>query len=246
VYLPPGSPAAADVNVCNKANWQPDSQCTKCNGCGVAFTFSNRRHHCRRCLWIFCDGCSARRVVVAESHPSDQQRVCDRCFALITIHWFADPTLVNPWVTLLPASPAAAAACRYPVCSELNAKISLWVGDAWRLRADAVAIESPKNFSSALQQPAGLEPFDAFNGLAGRQFAEELRFLDDCRVGDVKVVKGYHLPCTHVLLVGCPYFRKNHESASLSGLHQCYRRSIEFAIDCGAATLGIRSASAAL
>jgi hypothetical protein len=60
----------------------------------------------------------------------------------------------------------------------------------------------------------------------------------------VKVVQGHHLPCKSVLLVGCPYFRKNHESASLSGLHQCYRRSIEFAIDCSASTLGIRSNTA--
>lgn len=176
--------------------------------------------------------------------PSDEQRVCDRCFASLTINWFADATLINPWAALPPALPASPdAACRYPVDSNLNAKISLWVGDAWRLRADAIAIESPKSFTGVSEQPVGLQPFDAINGLAGRQFADELRFLDDCRVGDVKVVKGYHLPCKHVLLVGCPYFRKNHESASLSGLHQCYRRSIEFAIDCGASTLGIRSAA---
>jgi hypothetical protein len=44
--------------------------------------------------------------------------------------------------------------------------------------------------------------------LAGRQFTEELRFLDDCRVGDVKVVQGHHLPCKSVLLVGCPKSRE--------------------------------------
>jgi hypothetical protein len=163
----------------------------------------------------------------------------------------ADPAAVRPWVTLeapLPAPVASGgggggggATCRYPVDAVLNSKISLWVGDAFRLGADAVAIESPKNFASLSAQAAGLEPFDTFNLLAGKQFTEELRFLDDCRVGDVKLVKGYHLPCSNVLLVGCPYFRRNHASASLSGLHQCYRRSIEFAIDCNAATLGIRS-----
>ena len=241
VYSAPGAAQAPEVDITNKSNWQPDSQCSKCNGCGAAFTFTKRRHHCRNCLWIFCVDCSGRRAVLPKIDPSDEQRVCDRCFAQVTINWFADSTLVDPWVTLPRTSPAPPAHCRYPVDPDLNAKISLWVGDAWRLRADATAIESPKNFASVIEQPAGLEPFDAFNGLAGRQFTEELRFLDDCRVGDVKVVQGHHLPCKSVLLVGCPYFRKNHESASLSGLHQCYRRSIEFAIDCGACTLGIRS-----
>jgi hypothetical protein len=249
VYSPHGSPAhATDIDLTNEANWQPDGQCCKCNGCGFTFTFSKRRHHCRGCLWIFCDDCSSRRAVLPKVHRSHEQRVCDRCFAQATIGACAHVSAVQAWTTLenpVACSPAAAP-CRYPIDPLLNAKISLWVGEAWRLAVDAVAIESPKKFSSVSTQPAALEPFDTFNFLAGRQFTEELRFLDDCRVGDVKVVRGYHLPCSNVLLVGCPYFRRSHESASLSGLHQCYRRSIEFAIDCSASTLGIRSASALL
>ena len=249
-YLPPGADAeAADTDATNRVNWQPDDTCSKCNGCGCMFTFSKRRHHCRRCRWIFCDDCSSRRVALPRIRLFTEERVCDRCFAQTTIDWYADATLVTTWASppqsaapLASPPPPPAPTCRYPIDPALNAKISLWVGDAWRLRADAIAIESPKELASiaVADQPAGLDAFDKCNFLAGKQFTEELRFLDECRVGDVKLVKGYHLPCTNVLLVGCPFFRRNHESASISGLHQCYRRSIEFAIDCSAVTLGIR------
>ena len=244
-YLPPGADAtAAETDATNRAHWQPDDQCSKCNGCGLAFTFSKRRHHCRRCRWIFCDDCSSRRVALPRIQLFSEERACDRCFAQATIDWYADAALVASWAaphTPLPPAPPSPT-CRYPVDPALNAKFSVWVVDAWRLCADAIAIESPKEFASVAEQQAAtaLDVFDKCNFLAGRQFTEELRFLDECRVGDVKLVKGYHLPCKHVLLVGCPFFRRNHESASMSGLHQCYRRSIEFAIDCSAATLGIR------
>jgi hypothetical protein len=276
-YAPNGCAHHTAADVTDTSAWQPDSECAKCNGCGAAFTFSKRRHHCRRCAWIFCDDCSSRRAVLPDMHPSHAQRVCDRCFAHVTISWTADAKVVSPWVPLeahpqsppdapvdlsshfsAPAPAPSSSHCRYPVDAALNAKISIWVGDAWHLRADAVAVEAPKSFAGAAEQTPRLQPFDTFSQLAGRQFAgllippyaepqtpyvlaDELRFLDDCRVGDVKLVKGYHLPCSNVLLVGCPYYRRSHESASLSGLHQCYRRSIEFAIDCSASTLGIRS-----
>jgi hypothetical protein len=192
-------------------------------------------------LWIFCDECSSNRCVIPKIDPSDEQRVCDRCYTQVTVGSFVNAETIKPWITLEASSASdAGAGLRYPIDAVVNSKISLWVGNAWSLCVDALAIESPRTFESIAREPTGLEPFDRINYLAGRQFTDELRFLDDCRVGDVKVVKGHHLACKNVLLVGCPYFRRSHEGASFSGLHQCYRRSIEFAIDCGAETLAIR------
>nr|CCC91223.1 conserved hypothetical protein [Trypanosoma congolense IL3000] len=53
-------------------------QCVQCN---AAFTLFVRRHHCRLCGEVFCDGCSQRRATIpAHFKLEGQQRVCDRCF----------------------------------------------------------------------------------------------------------------------------------------------------------------------
>ena len=181
VYAPHGRAEHAKADVSDPSAWQPDGECAKCNGCGVAFTFSKRRHHCRRCVWIFCDDCSSRRAVLPEIHPSQAQRVCDRCFAQVTISWIADAKVVSPWVPLeahphsppdapvdlsshftAPAS-SSSSSSRYPVDAALNAKISIWVGAAWRLHADAVAVEAPKSFAGASEQTLQLEPYGTFS-----------------------------------------------------------------------------------
>ena len=67
----------------------PDSTRKTCTICDSAFTFINRKHHCRRCGNLVCDSCStARRVVKlpAVEKPSEAVavsngavRVCDSC-----------------------------------------------------------------------------------------------------------------------------------------------------------------------
>ena len=39
-----------------------------------------RRHHCRRCGKIVCNGCSTKRLLIP-AQSSDPVRVCDPCFA---------------------------------------------------------------------------------------------------------------------------------------------------------------------
>jgi hypothetical protein len=51
-----------------------------CAQCSVKFGVTTRKHHCRQCHGVFCDGCSGSKFQVG-GKPS---RVCDTCFALLT------------------------------------------------------------------------------------------------------------------------------------------------------------------
>ncbi|EEB05177.1 ubiquitin-protein ligase E/phosphatidylinositol(3)-phosphate binding protein [Schizosaccharomyces japonicus yFS275] len=88
-----------------RAKWQPDSEAIECVSCGTPFTFFHRRHHCRKCGFIFCNNCSNHfaflplsHIAYAEyegyeddnsqeslqEHDNDdllvRVRVCDNCF----------------------------------------------------------------------------------------------------------------------------------------------------------------------
>lgn len=75
-----------------RAAWMPDATRTSCTICQTAFTFSNRKHHCRKCGNLVCDKCSKARQVVkfpAVEKSSDAVdisaspvRVCDNCKGL--------------------------------------------------------------------------------------------------------------------------------------------------------------------
>jgi hypothetical protein len=59
----------------------PDSLRPACPSCNSVFTTLKRRHHCRLCGDIYCDGCSAGRAVLPlEGEEFNRSvRVCDLC-----------------------------------------------------------------------------------------------------------------------------------------------------------------------
>lgn len=69
--------------------WWSDHSAKECSGCQIQFAFTTRRHHCRGCGEVFCDGCTSQRKVLAHvirrpgSSTVEQGmvRVCDDCFA---------------------------------------------------------------------------------------------------------------------------------------------------------------------
>ena len=66
---------AADTMV---PRWVPDDDAAaaECKGCASPFSLIVRRHHCRSCGDVFCNGCSSKRMSLAwESNA----RVCDMC-----------------------------------------------------------------------------------------------------------------------------------------------------------------------
>lgn len=49
----------------------------QCQSCGSAFSFSNRKHHCRACGQIFCSQCCNKKTaVLGHKHPV---LVCNSC-----------------------------------------------------------------------------------------------------------------------------------------------------------------------
>ena len=60
--------------------WTSDHSASHCTVCAAAFTFFNRRHHCRQCGVLVCSSCSSRKLLLPAIHPTDMQRVCDKCY----------------------------------------------------------------------------------------------------------------------------------------------------------------------
>jgi hypothetical protein len=57
--------------------WVPDSEARTCTICGIKFTITNRRHHCRQCGQVVCGKCSSKKK---DLPGQGKQRVCDLCF----------------------------------------------------------------------------------------------------------------------------------------------------------------------
>jgi ribosomal protein L37E len=84
-----------------RAIWADDSTVTRCTKCRGEFSYTVKKHHCRKCGLIFCGNCTKNRMIVpqeqlvarpqsvwskwSEKIISDEdnyrcpQRVCDPC-----------------------------------------------------------------------------------------------------------------------------------------------------------------------
>jgi hypothetical protein len=58
--------------------WQPNAGAPACTLCGLPFTWSRRRHHCRLCGRLVCDACSRARMQPVRGSDKPE-RACDRC-----------------------------------------------------------------------------------------------------------------------------------------------------------------------
>jgi hypothetical protein len=56
------------TSVPTRPSWQPDSSAVSCPICTSAFTFFNRRHHCRRCGRVVCAACSPHRITIPRAY----------------------------------------------------------------------------------------------------------------------------------------------------------------------------------
>jgi hypothetical protein len=73
------SPSIVTSTSSGANDWVPDAMASSCTLCSSKFTFFTRRHHCRRCGHVVCNGCSKRRRKVAGT----DQRICDACEKLL-------------------------------------------------------------------------------------------------------------------------------------------------------------------
>ncbi|KAL7673676.1 hypothetical protein ACOME3_008528 [Neoechinorhynchus agilis] len=61
--------------------WKDGDSCFLCRD---AFTFTNRKHHCRNCGDIFCQKCSSQKLPLPKFGFNEEVRVCDACHVEIT------------------------------------------------------------------------------------------------------------------------------------------------------------------
>jgi hypothetical protein len=64
--------------------WHPDATTSACSKCSKAFSLLNRRHHCRNCGHVVCDGCSNKRLLVEHVDARREVRVCAACYQTLT------------------------------------------------------------------------------------------------------------------------------------------------------------------
>jgi hypothetical protein len=78
--------AAADATAWVLPRWMDDDESEQCVRCQREFSLFLRRHHCRRCGVLCCDGCSSRRALFpgAQRVYSEPVRVCDECYGACT------------------------------------------------------------------------------------------------------------------------------------------------------------------
>ncbi|XP_077420631.1 RUN and FYVE domain-containing protein 2 isoform X2 [Vanacampus margaritifer] len=84
-----------DIKEANKALqggqvWLKDKEASHCKLCEKEFSISRRKHHCRNCGEIFCNGCSDNELPLPASPKP--VRVCDTCHALLLQRCSSNPT----------------------------------------------------------------------------------------------------------------------------------------------------------
>ncbi|XP_069006405.1 zinc finger FYVE domain-containing protein 9 isoform X2 [Embiotoca jacksoni] len=93
--------------------WIPDADAQVCMKCGVKFTFTKRRHHCRACGKVFCALCSNLKFRLTHL-DGKEGRVCVPCHSTLIKRtpprgkrrvWFAEDILTSKQSESAPTTP---------------------------------------------------------------------------------------------------------------------------------------------
>ena len=75
---PAGSMSAALLSTSTAPAWVDSEVCLRCR---TAFSFTNRKHHCRNCGKVFDQSCSSHSMALPHFGIAEEVRVCDGCWA---------------------------------------------------------------------------------------------------------------------------------------------------------------------
>ncbi|KAK3103345.1 hypothetical protein FSP39_018631 [Pinctada imbricata] len=71
-------------------HWMKDEGADSCLACGVKFSFSERKHHCRNCGQLLCSKCSRFETEIRKMRIMKPVRVCQACYNIIKAQQAAD------------------------------------------------------------------------------------------------------------------------------------------------------------
>lgn len=90
-------------------DWSDGKVCSRCR---VAFSFTQRKHHCRNCGQIFCSHCSAKTCTLPKYGIEKEVRVCDGCYSTLRVSGIAAAAGIAGGVSGGGGAAAAAASSR--------------------------------------------------------------------------------------------------------------------------------------
>ncbi|KAF1911974.1 hypothetical protein BDU57DRAFT_542584 [Ampelomyces quisqualis] len=147
--------------------WTDSDVCMRCR---TAFTFTNRKHHCRNCGNVFCGACSSKTIPLPHLGIMDPVRVDDGCHDKLTLRSQARAPAPRPLDTPKPHKTLYQGAME-PRSARIDDSF-----DADLKRALEMSLEDAKGISSSgFVSQSQLQPQSkpGTNGIAKKQPQEE-------------------------------------------------------------------------